>query len=314
MNIIKFYDSIIEGKDFWNNYLKGKYAYNVNMKWVFPFEKLDRDQYVALSKGDISIDDFEEEVDYITLSSGNYSYYIDMTATEKANSISKYIYLNNYSTDSDITLSELKKFRTWLATQLLNTADFKEEFIEQHKEYDLMMINAMLNYYKNEMSDSTTKMLSMFVPGMSASIIMPNLTSCGCNTNLNTALTIGSTNVCDPLYIYTNEIYKYMIKCFSNIDFWDNDYLRSTIVVDFKNYIDNIIKANLPLTSSVPNKYQDCTCLNVDTDLQLRYQNMLAKLSQTLQYIIDEDVDGHKNYIYLSLNDWATYLYEKMRW
>ena len=42
--------------------------------------------------------------------------------------------------------------------------------------------------------------------------------------------------------------------------------------------------------------------------------NMLKELSKAFGYIIDEKVTGNKNMIGNSLNNWAVYLYEQMRW
>lgn len=297
--------------EFFNDNLKGKYVYAVNFLWVFPFNTISVADYVDLSKGVKDISQYTEGEDYVLFD--KYIEQVNVIDTEKANSIDKYIYLNSYTTDSDITIDELKKFRTWLATVLLNTEGFVDEFVELHKDFNVTMINAMLNYYKNEMSDSATKFLSLFAPGTIAGIETTSKTTCGCSSN-NAALLLGKVNVCDPLFTYMHEIYKYMVKCFSEIEFWDNEYLRETIDIDFKNYIDNIIKVNLPLTSSTAVEYEDCTCLNTDSDMQKRYQAMLSKLSTSLGYIINNEISSHKNFIANALVDWATYLYEKMRW
>lgn len=319
MNIIKFYDIKMEGADdtaqFFNDHLKGKYAYAVRMQWIFPFEKLNTEEFIGLENGNVDISTFEQFVDYLSLDFCNS--FVDESETAKVNSISKFLYKNSYATDSDITLDDIKRFRTWLAESLLKAneeSDFIKDFVLENTSFDEEMVVAMLEYYAGEMSDATTKMLSMFAPGTVVQLgLTRQLNTCGCNHG-STMQLAGAASVCDPLMTYTNNLYKYMVNTFSEIDFWYNDYLRDTILIDFKNYIDNIIKTNLPLSSFIPSQFEDCTCMTTDADTQKRYQAILNRLSQSLQYMIEGKVDGYKNFIRSALNDWATYLYENMRW
>ena len=41
---------------------------------------------------------------------------------------------------------------------------------------------------------------------------------------------------------------------------------------------------------------------------------ILQQLSNSLNYIINNDILGHKNYISTAFNNWAKYLYESMEW
>lgn len=105
----------------------------------------------------------------------------------------------------------------------------------------------------------------------------------------------------------------YMVSVFSNIDFWldfDPEFLTM-----FKKYIDGILQHNLPLQNDdYSSHFVDCTCqLKGNTSQELNRQ-ILIKLSKSLQYMIDDEVKGNRNYIATSFTDWATYLYEKMEW
>ena len=76
--------------------------------------------------------------------------------------------------------------------------------------------------------------------------------------------------------------------------------------------MDNIINVNLPLVSSkLEDGFIDCTCKsNIDDN----YMDILKRLSISLEYIENRDIQGHKNYINDSLRDWSSILYENMQW
>ena len=84
-------------------------------------------------------------------------------------------------------------------------------------------------------------------------------------------------------------------------------------IEEFKKYIDNILTCGLLLyKSQYLTDFADCGC---DTsDNQADMVKILQNLSRSLQYIIDKDVRGHKNFMSDSFNAWAKYLYENMEW
>ena len=98
---------------------------------------------------------------------------------------------------------------------------------------------------------------------------------------------------------------------FSDVNFWLR--LAPEFIGEFKIYIDNIIKLNLKLVkSSWSNAFADCGCTN--TSEQKNSMEILKRLSISLVYIKDDDIQGHKNYITTALLDWAKWLYEDMQW
>ena len=102
-----------------------------------------------------------------------------------------------------------------------------------------------------------------------------------------------------------------MVDMFSNIDFWSR--LGTEFIKEFKLYIDNIVKCNLVLyKSQYVSDFVDCGCNSMDTQSEM--MKILQQLSQSLQYIIDDDITGHKNYILDAFTNWARYIYENMEW
>lgn len=272
-----------------------------------------------------------KDFDYISYSL--LTEYVDIEETSNANSVVLFLAANKYSSDEDITVEELKKFRTWLATYLLYF-DQDDEGKQQYKIFDEETTH-MLLYYKKEMYDDVIKYLSKFsdqtftlvstvsscgcnslgTVGGTVVNTLPytnlKMTSCGCNTNAlsgNKAI-----DRCDPIMIYRKNIYLKMVKTFSVIDFWKT--FGKNFLTDFKKYIDGIIKLNLPLTTSTfISTFADCGCLNQADAEQLKNISILKDLSRSIQYLIDDQESGNKNFIQNTLQSWSSLLYESMRW
>ena len=316
MNIIKFKDVIKIGDDFFNTFLKGKYAYWIHMRYIVSFYHMKHEGYVACEQdinnllkdkdGNYPIPygapykDLLEETDLAN--------FIDATATDKANCTDIFMIRNNYTTDCNITIDELKKFRTWLATKLLEFDKNIETGVQKNHIFTDDETH-VLQYYANGMYDDVVKYLSVF-GNSEASLELLKNTTCGCVGSLN-ALTNANLSVCDASSIYKRNIYLKMVQLFSNVDFWQQFHIE--FIKEFKIYIDNIIECNFSLTTSTyKSNFNDCGCTN--TDLQASLQEILKRLSQSLQYIIDGNILGRKNYILKAFTDWSTNLYEKMEW
>ena len=250
--------------------------------------------------------------------------YIEVEITEDINNVNKYICLNKFVSDDDITIDELKSFRTWLADNVLYLSSELDD-----------KTTHMLNYYVNEMDDDVCKYLQMF--GTSNIQFLSTSSGCGCNktsgyTSISPTIAqtvptkhvcgcgdnsslynLGNVNLCDPLVVYRKNIYTKMVEVFSNIEFWlqfDKDFIS-----EFKKYIDNIVRANFTLTTSeYISSYVDCNCLSEKDLEQKKNVEILNNLSKSLEFISNEDVVGHKNFINESLLSWSSMLYEKMRW
>lgn len=316
MNIIKLKDIIKPNDQAYNKYLKGKYAYWIHMRYIVPMELMAHEGYVACENditkllkkedgtypkpfGTYYIDMFEEEM----------FQYIDICATDKANNVMDFRRVNKYVTDCNITLDEIKKFRTWLAKELLKF-DQNNQGLQLNDIYNENTTH-ILTYYANGMYNEVVKALSAFG---ASNISLNNIktSSCGCDSNLS-SLYNSSLSTCNPLSIYKKNVYTQMVEIFSNIDFWTK--LPKEFINEMKQYIDNIIQCNLKLTKSeYVTSFNDCGCSQNQSSEQDEAISILKSLSESLNYIYYNDILGHKNYIMNSLNDWSTTLYELMEW
>ena len=315
MNIVKFQD-IITDSDFFNHELKGKYVLVVNFLYAMPLNKAGLTDNITsiieleqLQLGEWPMGELDFEIAGETFHlerNVDYALFEDFQEyAENIGDLDKYIYLNDFATDADITLDELKRFRTWLAEIL----DANDIWIQDWAK-DPDKVHGMLHYYKLEMYDEVVKALTQFNSYVDLNSITKQ-SGCGCG-NQAVMWSADSIGVCDPLLIYRHNIYKYMIEIFSDITYWLG---QVEICAEMKKYIDGILKANLPLASvTLYNKFADCTCMNLDNDEQTAMANILRRLSQSLGYIIDDKVSGNRNFISAAFLDWSTYLYEKMRW
>lgn len=292
----------------YNTFLKGRYAYWVQMRYIVPFEFMKHEGYVACEE---DITKLLQRVDgsyprpygcpYIDMYSEDRCImkYIDLEKTDEANDISKFKLENDNVPDGDITIDMLKKFRTWLASTILDLSTALNTQLDEQTEH-------MLKYYANNMYDDVVKYLMMFNDSVNITSIN---TSCGCCSSESLININGTLNQCDALYSYRKSIYNKMVEVFSDVNFWSK--YPTDFIIKFKQYIDNIIKTGLVVDkSSSYNEYRDCTCNNNESG----YINTLNRLSVTLGYIINNSISGHKNYIYDSLYDWSSNLYEFMQW
>ena len=329
MNIIKLQDKIMpvgcDKAEFFNNKLKGKYAYWIRMRYIIPFDTMSYNGYVACeedinkllkdSNGEYPrpygceyLDLYDHIVDLYDNSELNILEYIDSAETDHINDINQYVLKNSYITDEDITLDEIKKFRTWLASELLlfdteyTTGEYKNEMYTSQESH-------VLQYYKYGMVNEITSGLIDF----GGTVVSYNTINkgCGCSGSSDlSSLYNNSISSCEPINIYKRNIYNKMVDMFSNIEFWMK--YPKEFISTFKKYIDNIIKVGLVITDSrYVSKYTDCACISSNKQEDVK---LLERLSNALNYIYMDDIVGHKNYIKDALYDWASTLYEQMEW
>lgn len=317
MNIIKLKDIIKTDDDLFNNHLKGRYAYWIQMRYIVSFDHMQYPGYVAC---EMDINKLLKNEDgtypapfgcpYIdTYTDCDIYPYIDSTETDRINSIADLIIKNDYVTDSDITIDELKKFRTWLATQLLK---FDQSNLGQqlYVRYD-NNTTLMLEYYKNGMIDNTIEVLTDMSIYNTTNPTVNNCCCCGTQTDTN----IYNINnvLCDPVATYKIYIYNKMVATFSDIDFWMQFPME--FILEMKKYIDNIIRLDFKLyKNGTCLDVEDCGGLSKNNSIQLKYKQILSNLSESLQYIADKDLNNHKNFIGDSLYNWSSLIYENMEW
>jgi hypothetical protein len=298
--------------ELFNKYLKGRYAYWVQMRYIVPFEFMRHEGYVACEE-DINkllpnkhgVYPKPYGVPSLDVYDDNIIAFINQAETDRINSIIEYRMENKYIADEDITIDELKKFRTWLASEILsidksNIGLHTLTVLTEQEVY-------MLEYYSNGMYDNTIKILSMF--GQPSVSVNTSSTKCSCcQSSFN--VYPGDIQACNPIEEYKRNMYLYMVSVFSQMDFWNR--FPKIFLKSFKKYIDNIIQTRLPLYSQSIELFGDCSC--VSNNKQAELEDILKRLSTSLQYLINSDVTGHKNYISDALNDWSSLLYESMEW
>ena len=145
MNIVKLKDIILDEScglssdkiELFNTQFKGRYVHCINWKYLIPLEAMDNEAAIELSKKlcidllepTVAVDDLQAiQKDITTTTSidqpwfylSELTNYVDENDTEKVNAIYKYIEYNSFTPDKELTLEEIKKFRTWLATVLFN--------------------------------------------------------------------------------------------------------------------------------------------------------------------------------------------------
>lgn len=283
------------------------------MRYIFPLDSLDYKTYIEyeqLSHFHMLGANILPHIDMYDDECNMYSFtqtYVDHDATEIANSISKYVTSNDYVTDSDIDLEKIRKFRSWLASEILALSTGNDG------EYLDLITNEqahMLEYYKNNMYNEVIKQLNVFGFENAFTLLDTGKKTCECCNNSTSLYTLSNGMTCNALEIYKKNIHTLMVQTFENADFWLQ--FNKGFIELFKKYIDNIIKAGLIINMETSNVlYNICKC----SDNSINASNeMLQRLSQALQYMIDDEVKGHSNFIHDALYDWAEYLYDRMSW
>lgn len=296
MNIVKFKDirlgsetpaaqTLYDG--IYNEKLKNQYKAVVNWKWIV---ELDFDKYMEYSEKNIKPDDSIDLEKYID--------YVDWNETEKANSVSIFVEKNKFTPDSDITIEELKNFRTWLAS-IINKI-----FITEDDE------RVMLSYYENNMYDDVIRKLALVDSGIKL-YNETTSTGCGCCNNSYDIIYAYGYDECDPISVYASNIYNIMVKYFSDLNYWIG---KKNICGDIQKYLENIVKMDFTLVrSSRVDSYSDCTCV-VDNSQQDAYKTILTRLAKVFGWIYNDEITGHKNEASTVLSTWAKELYENMQW
>lgn len=311
MNIIKFKDVIRVNDLQFNHYLKGKFAYFIRMRYAVPIECVTVQNYMDM-EADLEVL-YSSDIPYWDMQNGDMAAYMDAPGTDEANDVSIYIRHNKHVSDSDITEDEVRKFRSWLAQTLLEL-DKNCRGEQLYKLFD-EQFTYMLQYYANGMYNEVIKRLSEIhklpMPAVldkcgSLQPIIPS--TCGCGSVVQ-PMVPGTT--CDPISSYRTFVHDVMVRYFGQVYFWSQ--MPRELLCDFKHYIDNIVCMNLPLTDAVEtDKYIECGKMS-ETNQHLS-MNKLMNLSKALEYMIDDEISGHRNFINDSLTAWATELYEKMQW
>ena len=295
MNLIKFKDNIRPGDAYFNTYLKDQYAYWVRMRYVIPMSVISIHDYVSLER-DIDLLKTLDPIYWDLEDPGDMKAYIDEVETNKINDPKTYEHHNRYVCDPDITTDEVKKFRTWLAQQLLQnrTNNWKEERVFQ--------------YYVGGMMDDTVRWFAesaelLVHPTGNLQPTNPiTTTPCGCSGG-NQITNPNNLKVCDPLLIYRESISNQMIALFSDLYFWLG--LPLPLLKEIKIYLDHITRLGLQLRKT-DDRFVDCCDKNSN-------KINLEGVSKAFEYMILDEVNGNKNFIAGQLRTLAN-VYEWLLW
>lgn len=287
MNLIKFKDNIRPGDAYFNTYLKDQYAYWVRMRYVIPMSVISIHDYVSLER-DIDLLKTLDPIYWDLEDPSDLKAYIDEVETNKINDPKTYEHHNRYVCDPDITTDEVKKFRTWLANQLLQnrTNNWKEERVFQ--------------YYVGGMMDDTVRWFAETGNLQPTNPI--TTTPCGCSGNAQLT-NPNSLRVCDPLLIYRESIRNQMMALFSDLHFWLG--LPLPLLKEIKIYLDHITRLGLQLRKT-DDRFIDCCDKNSN-------KINLEGVSKAFEYMILDEVNGNKNFIAGQLRTLAN-VYEWLYW
>ena len=241
MNIVKLKDVIMPKEfgmsDFFNKNLKGRYAYWIQMRYIFPLESLCYGEYIRLEQSE-PIDFLSDKMpQHIDLYSEEYCMidfvkeFVDLCATEEANNVYNYIASNEYVTDADIDMSKIRIFRTWLAKEIL--ALDKDMYDEHMGKLTTEQIY-MLEFYRNGMYNDVLKQLELFGSSNAKMNTITNTSSCGCCNNTISLYDLSSIDSCNATAIYVSNIHKIMVETFEQPSFWIN--LKLDFIRVFKNF------------------------------------------------------------------------------
>lgn len=303
MNIIKFKQVTIEGNDFFNNNLSGKYALAVQYKYVYPLmtNGITLLEYIQLEKTLNGIDVLPEDGTYI-LYSVIEQYIDDTTWIDQNNEFDNLLMYNNIY-DKDVSLEEANTYRKAVAT-FLHDGILPEKLS--------LSDNVMIDYYMVDMIDTTiinlTSMINANTPCGTQSL------TCGCNGTTNNSLyTMQVAYGClSPIDSYKSNIKSYMVSTFRTIDFWQkcNIILLENII----KYTQAVIDYNLPINRSNQVLNVNCTCVSTGLmNEQIYLQSILSNFIESLRLIINDDISNNKLTIANSLEAYAL-IYESLRW
>ena len=257
MNIVKLRDILMPSRcsfaEFFNSQLKGKYAYWIQMRYIFPLDSMDYMTYIQYEQyddEDFTSPDVLPHIDLYSEECCMYSFsqkYIDCDETNLVNTLklNEFKIANEYTTEADVDISKLRNFRSWLAGEILKlNTKIDGGYLSKLNDNQIHM----LEYYKNDMYNDVVKQLSIF--GLeNAFTLTSTVTGCNCcNTNISGLYNINGIAGCNALDVYTKNLHTLMVQTFEDTSFWME--LNKDFLVLFKKYIDNIIKVGFVINNS----------------------------------------------------------------
>ena len=312
--IIKLTDNILNVSaeytqgfcDVFNESFKSRFVWWLHCAYVVSLEDLSELMFIEYSQksnADIETVLTNNGTKFIKISDIS-NELVDYTTSIELINTEKYKKPNSITPSADININDLKQFRTWLADSLLN--GFVYEYSETQK--------TMLQYYKNDMYNDVIgaiKDLNSYYNN--SSNLNKNSQTCCCSARSTTLVkdlenNLQMSNSCVNLYV--SKLHNEMVELFTDIDFWSSEpVLNKSFLESFKSRIDNIINCEFEIKSSyvVPDLFSSC-----NSSQKTQNKTILKNLSTAIQYIINNEISDHYNFISEALYYWAEYMYDYM--
>ena len=364
MNIIKFYNNPIHIvnpatnetetylEDLFNTYYKGMYCF-VTPVAIYPVcsdsdskNGITRETYLKTVFNTSSAISYRSRV-YTTTEDGssipvfscisinefNYyklSAYVDPLYSELYEDTEFYEKINERTKlfgNLDVSIENVRKFRSEVAGII---------FAGRSLAQLCPKVESMLQYYMEDMSDTTVEMLTLFQlqNPVSTNTISPyqyaNSSSCGCSNVTMTSnglsniskLLLNTTTNCDTVKGYRDAMKAYMISVFSDIEFWRkivNQYPEAiTLIIK---YLTALIESGMSIFNRGRKLELDYCCetdFNDSNSLYNTYIEDMSAIKETFELLINERVSGEQNtskdsFMKTQLGKFANY-YEYLSW
>lgn len=281
---IKFKDRIHTSDEAFNLLLKGRYAYWIRMKYVIPLEDLSLTDYIQAEREGID----ENLMVYTNIwKSDDLCDFIDYPETEKANSTRNYEKYNQHQGNlaPHLTQDSIKNaYIFFLDTILQGLKDASSDGKVSP------LLERAIQFFKNKGNDDILTVLYQLqiLPDLPSSSTQISSSTCGCSNpygDLNIPNSLKSYNL---INIYTEGLKNVLLRAIQNPDFWIMS-LEEQTTLEVKEYVDSMIRLDLDITGT-------------------NFKKDAKDFSQALEYIAEQNLVGHKNFIRDSIFKFVKYI------
>ena len=283
--IIKFKDRIHPSDEAFNLLLKGRYAYWVRLQYVIPLSDLSLDQYVKAEREGIDLKNGCSEYANVW-NSDELTDYIDYPETEKINATRVYEKYNEKQGNMAPHLSQERIKNAYLFFLDLIYQGLKDSSRDGKVD---SLVERSINFFKNKGKDEVLSILYQIqlLPDLPSSPNQISSSSCGCNQIPD--LTIpGSFKTYNLPGVYAEGLKNILLSTIQNPDFWIMS-LEEQDILEAKEYVDSILRLDLDFPGT-------------------NFKKDARDFSLTLEYISEQNLVGHKNFIRDSIFKFVKYI------
>lgn len=298
MNIVKFKFADRPLDDVFNSIAKGKYAYLIQMRYAVPFDAISPQQYYDFEQDVTKLTNqnhlpITERTPYWDIVNTDALAWVDADATDAANSISKFITANEF-VPKRYSWRELKRFKYMLASAMLKLDVFTPDQIK------------VLSYFAAGEEDDVLKELEAMENHISAT--SGEVAGCGCMTKKRTITTYSNADAVSRYKAYRDTA---MTEILTNLCIWEQypvDFIKTV-----RGWVEDIV--TIQPTIYVPTA-TDMSLLDHNTPCSTGFDVtcILRDLVKALDYMVDDDVARHRDFIIKTLTVFADDIYPNMVW